>query len=147
MIPPVAQGLIAILLILVLSRYAPLYYLNFDYQKIVAGVLTGAGAGVALSGVLAFGKLSTTVDPRYPEQASELVIIGIYKYSRNPMYLGILLVLIGIAVFFGALSSVFIIYLFVIYINKFQIVPEEMALQEKFGGRYTQYARNVRRWM
>ena len=146
-IPPVAQGIVAILLIWLFDRYAPLYHIKFIYQNIVACVLVGIGAIVVLSGVFAFIKLSTTVDPRYPEKASELVIIGIYKYSRNPMYLGILLVITGIAVYSGALSSIFVVSSFVAFINKYQIVPEEVALQEKFGESYTHYNQNVRRWL
>ena len=146
-IPPVAQGVVAIILIWLFDRYAPLYHIKFIYQNIVAGSLIGIGAIVALAGIFAFIKLNTTVDPRYPEKTRELVIIGIYKYSRNPMYLGILLVITGIAVYFGALSSVFAVSLFVTFINKYQIVPEEVSLQEKFGESYTHYALNVRRWL
>ncbi len=146
-IPPVAQGIVAILLIWLFDRYAPLYHIKFIYQNIFACALIGIGAIAVLSGIFAFIKLSTTVDPRYPEKARELVIIGIYKYSRNPMYLGILLVITGIAVYFGALSSIFVVSSFVIFINKYQIVPEEVALQEKFSESYTHYAQNVRRWL
>lgn len=145
-IPPVAQGLVAIVLIWLFDRYAPNYYIKFIYQYIVAYALIGIGAIVALSGVISFIKLSTTIDPRYPKKASELVISGIYKYSRNPMYLGILLAITGIAVFFGALSGIFIVFSFVAFINKYQIVPEEVALREKFGENYTDYTQKVRRW-
>ena len=146
-IPPVAQGLFAILFIWLFNRYAPLYHIKFIYQKIIACVFIGTGAIVALSGVFAFIKLSTTVDPRCPKKASKLVIIGVYKYSRNPMYLGLLLIISGIAVYFGALSSIIVILLFVVFINKYQIVPEETALQEKFGESYTHYVQSVRRWL
>jgi protein-S-isoprenylcysteine O-methyltransferase Ste14 len=146
-IPPGAQGIVAILLIWLFDRYAPLYDIKFIYQNVVACASIGTGAIVALSGIFAFIKFSTTVDPRYPEKASELVIVGIYKYSRNPMYLGILLIITGIAVYFGALSSIFVVLSFVVFINKYQIVPEEAALQEKFGESYTRYAQNVRRWL
>ncbi len=146
-VPPVAQGLVAILLIWLFDRYAPLYHIKIIYQNIIACAFIGLGAIVALSGVFAFIKLSTTVDPRCPEKASELVIIGIYKYSRNPMYLGILLIIIGFTVYLGAFSNIFVILLFVVFINKYQIVPEEVALQKKFGKSYTQYIQNVRRWL
>jgi hypothetical protein len=75
-IPPVAQAIVAILLIWLLDRYAPIYHIKFIYQSIVAGALIGIGVIVALSGVFAFIKLNTTVDPGYPEKASELVMIG-----------------------------------------------------------------------
>lgn len=146
-IPPVAQGIIAILLIWLFHRYAPLYQVKFIYQRIVACALVGMGAIATIAGIFAFIKLSTTVDPRYPQKASKLVIIGIYKYSRNPMYLGILLAISGIAVYFGALSSIIVVLSFVAFMNKYQIAPEEAALQEKFGESYTHYLRNVRRWL
>ena len=146
-VPPAVQGIVAILLIWLCDRYAPLYHIEFIYQNTVGYVLIGAGLCVALSGIFTFIKLKTTVDPRYPEEASELVIIGIYKYSRNPMYFGITLVLSGIAVYFGALSSIFAIVLFVAFISKYQIVPEEIALRIKFGESYEHYVRNVRRWL
>jgi protein-S-isoprenylcysteine O-methyltransferase Ste14 len=146
-IPPVAQGIVAILLIWMLNLYAPLYRIIFIYQNIVAYALIVIGLIVAFSGVFVFVKGNTTVDPRSPERASALVIIGLYKYSRNPMYLGLLFVIIGIAAFFGALSGFFVVTLFVVYINKYQIVPEELALREKFGESYTKYTQEVRRWL
>lgn len=146
-IPPLAQAAIAIFLIWLFDRYAPIYHIDFNYQNHIARVLIGIGAIVAVAGISAFRKLNTTVDPRYPEKAKNLVIIGIYKYSRNPMYLGILLILTGIVVYSGALSNILVLFLFVAFINKYQIIPEETALQDKFGESYSQYTRNVRRWL
>ena len=146
-IPPVVQGLIALMLIWLLHRYLPFYRLQFVHQTASAVILIVAGLGIAVAGIRAFLKLKTTVDPRTPEKATELVVIGIYKYSRNPMYLGVLLVLMGVAVYLGALSAIIGIASFVAFINKFQIEPEEIALQEKFGERYAQYAQKVGRWM
>lgn len=145
-IPPLGQGIIAIVLIWLFDRYVPLYHIKYVYQGIVASILIGIGVIVAISGIVSFIKLRTTVDPRYPEKASELVIIGVYKYSRNPMYLGILLIITGMAFYLGALSNIFVVGSFVAFINKYQIVPEEVALQDKFGESYTHYAQNVRRW-
>ncbi|MDO9265071.1 MAG: isoprenylcysteine carboxylmethyltransferase family protein [Desulfosalsimonadaceae bacterium] len=146
-IPPLAQAAIAIFLIWLFDRYMPLYHINFNYQYLIARAVIGIGAIVAVAGIFAFRKLNTTVDPRYPEKAKNLVIVGIYKYSRNPMYLGLLLILTGIAVYSGALSNILVLFLFVAFINKYQIIPEEVALQEKFGDSYTHYTRNVRRWL
>ena len=146
-IPPLAQAAIAIFLIWLFDRYAPLYDIDFNYQNLIARALIGIGAIVAVAGIFAFRKLKTTVDPRYPEKAKNLVIIGIYKYSRNPMYLGILLILTGIAVYSGALSNILVLFLFVAFINKYQIIPEETALQDKFGESYSRYTRTVRRWL
>ena len=146
-IPPVAQGITAVILFWLLDRYAPLFQVKFIYQNIAASAFAGLGAIAALSGVFTFIKLNTTVDPRCLEKANELVIMGIYKYSRNPMYLGLLLVITGVAVYFGALSGIFVIPLFVVFINKYQIVPEEEALEEKFGESFIHYAQKVRRWL
>lgn len=146
-IPPVVQGIVSILLFWLFDRYAPLHHIKFSCQNAVACALIGIGVIVTLSGVSVFTKLNTTVNPRYPEKAHELAVIGIYQYSRNPMYLGILLVLTGVAVYFGALSNVFVVSSFVIFISRYQIVPEEVVLHEKFGESYTYYAQNVRRWL
>lgn len=146
-IPPVAQAVLAILLIWVLNRYVPLSRIQFIYQHIAAFTVAGLGAVVALSAVYAFIKLKTTVDPRRPERARELVIVGIYNYSRNPMYLGILLAISGAALYWGALSSILVIIFFVGFIRKYQIEPEEAALRKKFGDQYARYARRVRRWL
>ena len=146
-IPPLAQAAIAILLIWLFDRYAPIYHIDFNYQNLIARAVIGIGSIVAVAGIFAFIKLNTTVDPMYPEKAKNLVIIGIYKYSRNPMYLGILLILTGIAVCFGALSNGFVLFLFVAFINKYQIILEETALQDKFGESYSRYTRTVRRWL
>jgi len=146
-IPPLAQAAIAVFLIWLVDRHAPLYHIDFNYQNLVARVLIGTGLIIALSGVLTFRKLKTTVDPRIPEKAKKLVFTGIYKYTRNPMYLGLLLAITGVAVYSGAFSSLFVVFLFAAFINKYQIIPEEVALQEKFGDSYTHYTRNVRRWL
>jgi protein-S-isoprenylcysteine O-methyltransferase Ste14 len=146
-IPPVAIGASSIFLVWLLYQYLPIYHIDFIYKDLLAFTITATGIVVALSGVAVFIKSRTTVDPMCPEKARELVIIGIYKYSRNPMYLGILMVIIGSAVYFAALSSFFIVPLFMAYMNRYQILPEEAALQEKFGEQFTRYANNVRRWL
>lgn len=105
------------------------------------------GLAVSLSGVATFKHARTTVDPRRPAEATTLITSGIYRYSRNPMYLGVMLVLIGWALFLGNLLSALLIVGFVLYINRYQILPEERLLQEKFGGDFTAYKGRVRRWI
>jgi protein-S-isoprenylcysteine O-methyltransferase Ste14 len=146
-VPPVAQGIIALILIWLLSRYWPVYRMNTIFQGAVALSIISIGLCVGALAVGVFLKLRTTVDPRYPNKTIRLVTTGIYKYSRNPMYLAILMVLIGVSVYLGALSSILILLIFVIYINQFQIVPEERSLEQKFGDSYRQYAKGVRRWV
>ena len=105
------------------------------------------GFSIAVSGILSFARAKTTVDPTTPEKASELVHFGIYRVTRNPMYLGFLLILTAMAVrLLNPLNVVWLVA-FVVYMTRFQIVPEERALQSQFGERYTQYRRQVRRWI
>lgn len=106
----------------------------------VGGVVSGLGA-------LAFRRARTTVNPLHPERATSVVTGGVYRHTRNPMYVGLLFVLLGCAVAFGAASALLGLPAFVAYITRFQIQPEERALQAKFGRAYTDYAAGVRRWL
>jgi|SRR5690554_3463379 len=106
-----------------------------------------AGVICAALGVIAFRQAGTTVDPRVPEQSAHLVTTGIYQVSRNPMYLGFLLMLCAWAVLLSSLLSAAFIVVFVLYMNRFQIIPEERFMQEKFGAVYAQYKTQVRRWL
>ncbi len=105
------------------------------------------GAVVALEGVLAFGRASTTVNPTQPGTASVMVTTGIYRFSRNPMYVGFALVLVGWACFVANLVAMLLVLAFVVYLNRFQIEPEERVLSARFGDEYRTYLRAVRRWL
>ena len=83
----------------------------------------------------------------HPEQTSRLVTGGIYQYTRNPMYLGMALVLTGIALYLADLSAFLGVALFVRYIGRYQIGPEEDMLLEKFGDEFETYQARVRRWL
>ena len=146
-IPPVALTLSAALLIWLCNRFIPLYRLDVAVQQPVAFLMGSCGSIIALIAVGAFIKNKTTVDPRSPEKADTLVITGLYRYSRNPMYVGLLLMLVGLALYGGAVSGFGVVILFVGYMNRFQIVPEEFALQQKFGDRFSEYREKVRRWI
>ena len=146
-IPPVAQGIIALICIWLLNRYMPIFYFDIAFKGTVAVAIICIGGLVGVLAVAAFIRMRTTLDPRYPPKANKLVVVGIYKYSRNPMYLAIVFILLGITVYLGAFSSLFVIIAFVVYINRFQIVPEEQMLEQKFGNKYLQYTKHVRRWI
>ena len=109
--------------------------------------LTAVGAGAALAGVISFRLAKTTVNPLKPEAASSLVVSGIYRITRNPMYLGALLVLIGWAVFLANAAAFIVSAGFVLYLNRFQISPEEKALTIRFGPEFSTYCARVRRWI
>lgn len=117
------------------------------YTTVLALCLAVTGIAVALAGVLAFRRAKTTVDPRLPQQSSSLVLVGIYRYSRNPMYLGFLLLLAAFACYLQSLLALALLPLFVLYMNRFQIEPEERILGQKFGVDYQMYLHSVRRWL
>ncbi|MEA3589094.1 isoprenylcysteine carboxylmethyltransferase family protein [Pseudidiomarina sp. 1APP75-27a] len=111
-----------------------------------ATTLSVIGLAVAVLGVWQFRRAHTTVDPRAPQASSQLVTGGIYRWTRNPMYLGFLLVLAGFATKWGNLAVVPWLIVYVLYMNRFQIVPEERILSAKFGTPYKKYLKQVRRW-
>ena len=105
------------------------------------------GFVILISAVRLFRKDKTTVNPLSPEQATKLVTDGIFKYSRNPMYLGMGLVLGSIAVFFNLIGGIILIALFCAYITKFQIFPEEKAMRDLFPDDFDKYTKATRRWI
>lgn len=104
------------------------------------------GLAIAIVAVAQFRQMSTTINPLHPERASELVANGLFRYSRNPMYLGMLLVLIGLAFYGGRWQGLLGPIVFVVLINRWQIEPEERALEQLFGERFADYCRRVPRW-
>ena len=106
-----------------------------------------AGGVIALAGLVEFRRARTTFNPLTPDRASALVTTGIYRVTRNPMYLGMLLVLLGLAVWLGNAAPFVVPPLSVLLLNQLQIRPEERILRERFGAHYAQYAGRVRRWV
>lgn len=145
-IPPVAVVIIAAAGMAALS-YGVSAPVAIPARLPVALTLVVAGALVALAGVVAFRRHKTTVNPFTPELSSTLVATGIYRYSRNPMYLGFLLALIGWGVYLANGVAALLLPAFVVYMNRFQIAPEERALMDHFGQTFLAYARAVRRWL
>lgn len=114
---------------------------------IVSLGLAVAGIAVSLSGVVAFRRAQTTVNPLSPQRASTLVTRGIYSHTRNPMYFGNVLVLCAWAAYLAAPWTLVGPIAFMLYIDRFQIRPEERALAALFGTEFTAYAARVRRWL
>lgn len=146
-IPPVALGLIFAGLMFVISRYTAIGHLHFVGASYLAAAIAALGLTIALAGVMAFRAAGTTVDPRVPEQSSQLVIRGVYRFSRNPMYVGFALILLAWAIWLSHLFAYALLPLFVAYMNRFQIQPEERFMQAKFGDAYRNYCRQARRWI
>ncbi|MEO3865058.1 methyltransferase family protein [Rheinheimera fenheensis] len=146
-IPPVVLVVLFSLAMWLLAQWVPPLMQQVMWHIVLAGIFAISGIAVALAGVLAFRRANTTVDPRVPQQTSTLVIRGIYRYSRNPMYVGFLLLLAALACFLMNAAAFALLPLFVWYINRFQIAPEERFLLQKFGADYQAYCENVRRWL
>lgn len=146
-LPPLALLLLFALLLQLASYYLPSSNLHPTFSLGLAVSLLTAGLVIPLAGVLSFKRHGTTPDPRVPEQSSALVTSGIYRCSRNPMYLGFVLLLLAQAVFLNSLWLLFLIALFVAYLQRFQILPEERAMQQLFGDSYRLYCQKVRRWI
>ena len=105
------------------------------------------GLGFDLAGLASFLHAKTTINPLRPAATSALVVSGVYRITRNPMYVGMLLVLLGWATYLGNGAAYLLAPLFVFYIGRFQIVPEERMLADKFGADFAAYCARVRRWL
>jgi len=146
-IPPVALALLAGAAMWVLTVAAPSFAWQLPYRQVIAMILAVCGVTVALGGVASFRRASTTVNPTKPGETTSLVTTGIYRLSRNPMYLGFLLALVAWAVFLANLLALFPVVAFIAYMNRFQIVPEERVLSVMFGNEFEAYKQRVRRWV
>lgn len=146
-VPPVAVWLVFALLIWLVSQVLPLLQLTFRGHQGLAVLLFVVGGVIALMGVLEFRRAQTTVNPLLPHQASCVVDSGIFKYTRNPMYLGMAVSLLGVAAWWSVLSGYLLIPVFCQYLSRFQIHPEERALLKLFGIPFADYMHRVRRWL
>lgn len=146
-VPPVAAfGLVAALM-WVLARHVPGPSFAPAWRIWVALTLLALAALIGLSGVRAFRKARTTVSPLAPERASSLVAVGIYRHTRNPMYLALTLGLLAWSVHLGSLWALLAVALLPAWLTRFQILPEERALLARFGSDFDAYCQRVRRWI
>lgn len=146
-IPPVI--LVAIFCILMYQVYVLVPVLRFDYSysKVFSISLCSLGVFIIVSGVISFRREKTTVNPLRPGEASALVTRGVYRLTRNPMYLGMAVILFAWAVYLSSFFSFVIAGLFIPYMNQYQIKPEERFLIELFGDSYYEYKSRVRCWL
>ena len=142
-VPPVAQVAVSVAMMLFAK---PDNLVVSSMQWGLAMLITVLGVYTAIAGVLAFKKAKTTVNPMTPDASSNLVNSGIYQLTRNPMYLGMLLIQIALAVVLMTTTSLLCCLAFVFYMTAFQIKPEEQALSQLFGQEYQLYQRQVGRW-
>ncbi|GAA6134726.1 isoprenylcysteine carboxylmethyltransferase family protein [Oceaniserpentilla sp. 4NH20-0058] len=122
-------------------------HIQFSGQALFATFLLILGILFIFPAAVSFIRAKTTVDPRTPNKSNSLVITGLYRISRNPMYVGMVLCLLALSLSQGNIINLMLSFAFVGYLNRFQIQPEEHFLKEKFGEQYVQYCTHVRRWI
>lgn len=146
-VPPAAVTILFGLSMWIAATYTPAPTFSMPGRTFVGLAVALIGFGTGALGIVAFHRAGTTVNPFKPTGASTMVTSGIYRVSRNPMYLGLLFVLAGWAIELSNLTAVAFLPAFVAYMTRFQIGPEERALHSKFGSEFTVYKRLVRRWL
>ena len=147
-IPPPLVALIAMLLTFLSRDYLDIFYLHPHLQRTLFLLFLVVGVSVIFLATRQFKISKTTVNPLKPETASSLVTSGIFRRTRNPMYLGLTSLLISFSIYFSSVFGI-IIYLplFISYITIFQIIPEEDAMNKLFSNDYKSYCLKVRRWI
>jgi protein-S-isoprenylcysteine O-methyltransferase Ste14 len=146
-IPPPVVFLFCAAFIWLLSIATPWVSFEFPAKNSIAMAVAAVGSLFAGAGVFSILSAGTTLSPEKPDKTTKLVVTGVYRISRNPMYLSLLLFLISLAIYLGNLAAAIPVPFFVIYINRFQIEPEERALTSRFGSEFEAYSRHVRRWL
>lgn len=146
-IPPPIITLLFAIIMWACSAILPSVEVALTVRLTIALIITVLGSFFCVAGVISFKQAATTVNPLKPESASALVTTGIYKRSRNPMYVGFALFLLSWSVYLSSPVTLLGIFGFVLYMNKFQIIPEERALIRLFGADFTRYQAQVRRWI
>ena len=139
-----------LVLILVSSNYfssKKIDLIHLPNQDLISIIIFLIGILILINPIFKFIKSKTTIDPIKFKKVNKLIISGIYKYSRNPMYLGLLMIVISTSIFYLNIFSITTPFLFYCWINRFQIKREEIFLAEKFGKEYMSYKTKTRRWI
>ncbi len=146
-VPPVAQFIIIVLAMYGVSRMSIALHFSLAGSTWFAIIFAAIGLGLGAMGVAEFKKAQTTANPQAPEKVSALVTSGVYQYTRNPMYLGLTIILCGWGLYLSSLLVFGLIVVFILYISRFQIQAEEQVMAQKFGSPYQDYLIQVRRWI
>ncbi|WP_352337606.1 isoprenylcysteine carboxylmethyltransferase family protein [Psychrobacter sp. 16-MNA-CIBAN-0192] len=146
-IPPPLQVIITATAMYGVSKTLPMLQFSVTGSKWLSASLGLTGLSVVAMGVTQFKKAQTTVNPQTPENATHLVTSGIYQHTRNPMYVGLVLILLAWALYLSHILTLVLLAVFISYITRFQILPEERVMTQKFGDKYRAYLARVRRWV
>ena len=145
-VPPVVVFLSFGLFMYIMNAFLPVGNFDFFGRKYLMMALLLISVCIGVIALFLFFRFKTTIDPSNPKKTSKLVTSGIYQYSRNPMYLGLLLLLLTWGLWLGNAFNILLAAGFVMYMNRFQVIPEEKILFDLFGKEYAQYCTLVRRW-
>ncbi|MEQ8219619.1 MAG: isoprenylcysteine carboxylmethyltransferase family protein [Arenibacter sp.] len=145
-IPPLVVTFIFALFMYLLATYLPVGYFDFFGRNYLTYLLFFLAVLIGVVTLFQFLGSKTSIDPLVPSKASKLVTGGLYQYSRNPMYLALLLLLLTWGLYLGNAFNTLLAAGFVYYMNTYQIIPEEEALTNMFGKEYQKYCVMVRRW-
>lgn len=147
-VPPLAVTVAAAIVVILASRlHAGATVVEPVIAHFAGSVIAFAGLALAVRGVIDFRRGRTTVDPRHPERSARIVTDGVYRWTRNPMYLGFELLLLGLAVSQQSMFGLLVTALSGSFLHLFQIAPEERWLSKQFGAEYDAYRKRVRRWL
>lgn len=146
-VPPPLVMLGAALIAWEVAGAVPQWSVQGAVARPLAWVLVALGVGFGIAGLWVFRRAGTTFDPHAPQRTRVLVTTGPYRFTRNPMYLGLALVLLAWCAWLANPAALVGVLLFVAYLTRFQIIPEERVMQEKFGAEYASYRNRVRRWL
>lgn len=146
-LPPAVLFLGTMAAMVVTARTTPCLDFDFLGRIATASVVAASGLGAAVAGIIAFRRQQTTLSPLAPGDASVLVVSGVYRWTRNPMYLGLGLALAGWGLVLGNLGALAWLPIAAVYLTRFQILPEERILAGRFGPDYAAYRAKVRRWI
>ena len=146
-VPPLLVWLIIAGAMFGVAYSAPGLSFTLAGSSAIALALVAVGGALAFAGVIAFRDKRTTVNPLTPSASTSVVSSGVYRVSRNPMYLGFLLALAGWAVYLSNAGAALLLPAFIAYMTRYHIKPEERALLGKFGSEFAQYMSRVRRWL
>ena len=146
-VPPVALFVVVALLMWAVASWLPSWRIALPGRTVAAVLLLLVAGAIGIAGVRAFDRARTTVDPLRPERASALVTSGIYRRTRNPMYVALAIALLAWAVWLAHPLALPWVAAFVAWMNRYQIAPEEHALRALFGAEFERYCSEVRRWL
>ncbi len=146
-IPPVLTTLVCAFAMWAVGKAAAAFIVEIPFHSGIAYTLFVLGGVMGLAGTVSFSNAGTTVNPMSTKGMSALVTSGVYKFTRNPQYVGHLLFLTGVSVLIGNALSAVLLPAFVLYMNKFQISPEERGLSVMFPEEFAKYRESVRRWL